>query len=170
MIVGRVVTVHGLRGELRVRSLSDNPARFAPGARMLAGSATTPPRALEISSARPHKDQLLVRFVGVDDRDAASELLGADLFVGVADLPAAPEGAYYHFQLEGCRVVDRQVGELGEVRRVLEDGGGDLLEVVGPRGVVPIPFVEAFVVRVDLVERQIDLDLPEGLVEACAST
>lgn len=168
--VGRVITAHGIRGELKVRSLSDNPVRFSPGARMFAVSPSTVSRDLEVRQARPHKGDLLVRFAGVDDRDAAGALVGAELYVREVDVPEPPEGSFYHFQLEGCRVIDRGAGELGEVRRVLEDGGGSLLEVEGPRGVVPIPFVEAFVTRVDLDARTIEIDLPDGLIETCAST
>jgi ribosomal 30S subunit maturation factor RimM len=53
---------------------------------------------------------------------------------------------------------------------LVEDGGGLLLVVAGEGRRVPVPFVERFLVRVDVAARRIEVSLPEGLVEACAST
>lgn len=170
VIVGRVLSAHGIRGELKIESLSDNPERFGSGARVRAGSTMEIPRTLEIASSRPHKKHLLVRFVGIEDRSAAEELRGSELFVLQQEVPEPPEGSWYHYQLEGCRVVDRKRGELGVVRKVMEDGGGEILEVQGPERTVLIPFVDPFLRRVDVDEGIIEMDLPEGLVETCGST
>ena len=51
----------------------------------------------------------------------------------------------------------------------MRDGGGLLLRVVGPRGEVLVPFVEAFVAAVDRAAGTIELELPAGLVEECGS-
>lgn len=160
---------HGVRGEILVESFSDVPDRFAPGAGLLAAPVAGTPRRLTIASSRPHAGGLLVRFEGVDDRDAAEELRGALLAVPEEDVPDPPEGTYYHFQLVGCRVRDDREGELGEVVDVVEDGGGVLLMIEEDGRRIPIPFVRALVHRVDLDRRTIELELPEGLVEACAS-
>jgi len=166
-----------------VESFSDVEDRFAPGAVLLArpraGSAAGRPglERLTIDSVRPHRGALLIRFAGVEDRDAADALRGAVLEVPREAVPAPPEGTWYHFQLVGCRCRDARLGELGEVTAVLEDGGGVLLvvegAVEGPQGErrrLLIPFVRAFVREVAPEEGRIELDLPEGLIEACAST
>jgi len=170
VLVGRVLRPHGVRGEVVVETWTDNPERFVPGARLLAG----PAGALEVAEARPHRGALLVRFAGVGDREAADMLRGTDLAVPAESVPAAPEGTYYHFQLVGCRVRDAAAGELGEVVDLAEDGGGLILLVEGeaPGGGsrrVPVPFVGALLKRVDVERREIEVELPEGLVEACAS-
>lgn len=161
---------HGVRGEVVVESRTDNPERFAPGARLLAG----PDDELEVAESRPHRGALLVRFTGIDARDAAETLRGRDLAVPEETVPEAPEGTYYHYQLLGCRVRDAAAGELGEVVDVAEDGGGLILVVEGEapgggRRRVPVPFVAALLRRVDVGRREIEVELPEGLVEACAS-
>jgi len=165
-----VLRPHGVRGEVVVESRTDNPERFAPGARLLAG----PDDELEVAESRPHRGALLVRFTGIDDRDAAETLRGRDLAVPEETVPEAPEGTYYHYQLLGCRVRDAAAGELGEVVDVAEDGGGLILVVEGEapgggRRRVPVPFVAALLRRVDVGRREIEVELPEGLVEACAS-
>ncbi len=84
-------------------------------------------------------------------------------------MPAPPAGFYYHYELVGCRCFEAAEGELGEVVDLVEDGGGHLLRI--RRGVreLLVPFVEAFLVRVDVERGRIDLRLPPGLVEICAS-
>jgi 16S rRNA processing protein RimM len=171
--VGRVLAPHGLRGELGVAVLSDVPGRFGAGATLLLTLPGASPRAVTVSSSRPHstrhRDRLLVHLSGVDDRTAAEELRGALLEVEASSVPPAPEGSYYHFDLVGCRCTDKRAGDLGEVVDVVEGGGGDLLRVLGKGRELLVPFVEPYLTEVDLAARRILLDLPEGLIEACGS-
>lgn len=155
-----------------MRVLTDVAARFTEGFRLALlppGAAPRSPVRLTVASARPHKKALLVRFEGIDDRDGAEALRGAELAVDAADSPAPPEDTWYHYQLLGCRCHDRREGDLGEVIDVLEDGGGTLLLVERDGTKLPIPLVKKYLVEVDVEDRRIELDLPEGLVEACAS-
>src|SRR6185295_3754471 len=96
-------------------------------------------------------------------------LRGALLEVEASAVPPAPADEYYHFDLVGCRCEDRRAGELGEVVEVLEGGGGDLLRVVGDGRELLLPFVDAYLVEVDVAARRILWNLPEGLIEACGS-
>ena len=166
ILVGRIVGAHGIRGEVSVEVYSDVEDRFDPGRRIfldLRGRSS----ALTVETVRPHKGRLLVGFEGIGDRNRAEELRGGKLGVDRSDVPPAPEGSYYHFELVGCRVVDRALGELGEVADVIEDGGGILLVVRRPSGNLPVPFVDPYLERVDIEGQQIDCVLPEGFLEAC---
>jgi 16S rRNA processing protein RimM len=167
VVVGRAVKPHGLAGDVVVEVESDVEDRFAPGSTLRLGAHG---RVVEVVAARPFGDRLLVRFAGMNDRTAVEGLRGLELTVAVDQVPAAPAGSYYHFELLGCSCHDRQVGELGQVRAIHEDGGGLLLEVESGERRVLVPFVDAFVLAVDVAEGRIDLDLPPGLVDVCAST
>ncbi|HUP23162.1 MAG TPA: ribosome maturation factor RimM [Thermoanaerobaculia bacterium] len=164
--VGRILRPHGVRGELVVESWSEHEGRFVPGEVLL--SATGAP--LELAAVRHHHGRLLVRLKGVDDPDQAERLRGVVLLVRRDQVPPPPGGTYYHFELIGCRVEDLHSGLLGVVAGVVEDGGGELLHVVQDGGEVLLPFVGAYLVRVDVEGRLIEVNLPEGLLETCAST
>lgn len=175
ILVGRVVRPHGVRGEVKVDVQSDVPDRFAPGRtlRIVPGGRGSG-FAAEILTSRPHKGALLVRFAGVDDRDAAESLRAARIEIEEDDVPPPPDGAYYHYQLVGCLCVDRREGEIGTVVGVVENGGGDLLVVEreaedGARERIPVPFADAFLGEIDVEGRRIELDLPPGLIETCIS-
>jgi ribosomal 30S subunit maturation factor RimM len=70
----------------------------------------------------------------------------------------------------GCRCVDRTAGELGRVVEVIEDGGGVLLEIQAAEGRLLLPFVEAYLVRLDIAGGLIETDVPGELIETCVST
>lgn len=166
--VGRVLRPHGVRGEVVVEVLSDVPGRFKKGSKVTGVREGARPLPLAVVTGRVHKSGAVVRFEGYDSRERAEELRGLDLEIPRSEVPKAKRGTYYHFELLGCLV--REDGqELGKVVEVLEDGGGLMLIVEGEGRRVPVPFVKEILRKVDVAAGRIDVALPEGLVEACAS-
>lgn len=168
VVVGRILRPVGVRGEVVVQVLSDVPGRLAPGSEVVGTRDGKPSLSLVVETHREHKSGAVVRFEGFDDRDRAEELRDVLLEVDRSEVPAAPEGTYYWYQLLGCRC-EAGGEDLGEVVDLLEDGGGLLLVVSDGKREVPIPFVQSFLKNVDVERGQIELELPEGLLEACAS-
>jgi 16S rRNA processing protein RimM len=167
LLVARVVRPHGLRGEVRIEILSDVEGRFDPGCELWLTAAARVPRRVRIASFR---EAGLLRLEGFETREQAETLRGHRLEVGLSEVPEAPAGLFWHHQLIGCGCADERDGELGEVVDVVEDGGGELLEIERPGGRrVLVPFVEAVVIDVDVAGRRISLRLPPGLLEACES-
>lgn len=149
--------------------LSDVDDRFAVGSDVEIVLPNGQRRSARIATVRGRKGEAIIRFAGLDTRDQVEELRAAVLEIDRSRVPNAPPGAFYFFELVGCECVDHQAGELGRVVRVLDDGGGLLLEIEGGRKSLLVPFVEAYLQDVDLVKRRIELDLPEGLIETCTS-
>jgi 16S rRNA processing protein RimM len=186
VLVARVLRPHGVRGEVAVELLTDVADRLAPGSRLLLADGDAVPRAvpglpaeLVVTGRRPQKTGFLVRFEGIEDRDRADLLRGAWFAVPRERVPEAPTGTYYHYELLGCRCRDSG-RDLGVVVDLEENGGGLLLIVEGHEGgqgptgeksrQVPIPFVQSFIREIDVAKGTIDLELPPGLLETCAST
>jgi 16S rRNA processing protein RimM len=166
--VGRVLRPHGVRGEVVVQVLSDVPDRFKKGSRLLGVREGAPPSTLTVAASRAHKTGAVVRFEGFEDPDQAGALRGLDLEVPRAEVPKAPPGTYYQYELLGC-LCHNEGEELGRVIEVVEDGGGLMLIVEGGSRRVPVPFVKQFLRRVDVATGEIDLALPPGFLEVCAS-
>ena len=169
VLVGHVRKPHGVRGEVLIEVLSDDPDRFRPGAEMIVTGPAGERRMLSIAALRPHRGGLLVVFEGLEDRDEVGALRGADLMVEARAVRSAPEGSYYYFDLVGRTCHDRRAGDLGEVTSVREDGGGLLLEIRDQSRTVLVPFVREYLISIDPADGPVEFDLPEGLLEVCAS-
>lgn len=157
--VGRVLRPWGLRGDVKVDSLTDFPEdRFAPDASLwLDGVERT------VEHARSQKGAFYVKLSGIDDATAAEACRGRLLEVPEAGLPPLEEDAFYHHQLIGLRAVTLDGEPLGTVAEVLPTGGNAVLLVRGSAGEVALPFVEDVVKRVDLGTGTLTVEMMEGL-------
>jgi 16S rRNA processing protein RimM len=155
--IGLVRSAHGVKGALRVELLTDFPDRFAPGREVeVAG------RHLRVARSTEQPDGLLVTFDGIDDRNAAEQLVGAYCTVPLEDARALPADRYYHFQLVGLRVFDvHSDRKLGEVAEVLIYPANDVLRVTDGSHEVLIPMIRSVVRSIAPSEGRITVELDE---------
>ncbi len=155
--VGVVTGAHGLQGLVRIRPYTEVPEDVgAYGPLMSADGERS--FVLEIRN-RTGKGQLLAHVDGVDDRTAAEELRGVELYVSRDRLPDAEEDEFYHADLIGLAVVSTDGGPIGQVRALYDFGGGDVLEIEqAAGGIATIPFTRAAVPDVDLQAGRIVVD------------
>lgn len=166
--IGKVVGVQGLRGELRVNPASDFPERFTqPGPRWLQAKGSSPKEMILTNGRQlPGKSLFVVRFKGVDNRDAAQTLVGQTLLVCSDDRPSLEEGEFHFLDLVGLEARLNNSSEMIGVVSDLISGGNDLLEITRNDGhKLLIPFVEAIVPEVHLEEGWLLLTPPPGLLE-----
>ena len=155
--VGRVLGPFGVKGELKVQPLTDNPRRFAAKSRVWAGE-----QLVTIAESREAGGYVYVRLKGFADRTSAERFRHALLQVPEESLPPLPEGEYYRFQLIGLRVFDREGEPLGTLDQVLETGANDVYRVRRPDGTdLLLPALDDVIVSVDLVEKRMVVDPPE---------
>lgn len=171
LVVGHLNRVHGIKGEFYVWPLTDHPeTTYRTGARFrVSGPSGDRPSdalpSLEVEAIRPYKRGFLVKFVDIDDRTEAERLRGRYLlrpFEEAEDL--ADDEVFYH-QLLGMSVETVGGDELGTVQEVYEVGHADLLEVRGVRGVLHVPLLASIVREMDVEEKRMVLDPPEGLLD-----
>lgn len=111
----------------------------------------------EVDEAAVHGDGLIAKLVGIEDRDQAFALRGKEIAVNREELPEAAKDEFYWNDLIGLSVINRQGVELGQVAGLMETGSHDVLVVQGDRERL-IPFTDAYVGRVDLTGRRIEVD------------
>ena len=162
--VGRIGRPHGIRGAVVVGVRTDEPElRFAKGSRLDTDPASTGP--LIVAGSRWHSSELLVRFEGIDDRDAAAELRGTWLLVDSATLaPPDDPDVFRDGDLVGLAVRTVDGGLVGTVEDVLHSGQ-DVLVIKSPDGRdIMVPFVLPLVPEVDVSAGYLVIDPPEGLL------
>lgn len=168
MVVGRLRKPHGLKGEVTLFPLTDRPDEiFTPGRRLavvnLAGELVGGP--IEIERARGYHREWLVKFSGVDVREAWDPWRGLLVAADVSEL-AQPEGdeVWLH-ELVGFAVRRTDDTPLGIVSDVYELPAGVTIEVQGPKREFLLPYRREFVLDVDRAGRRLVVEPPDGLVE-----
>jgi 16S rRNA processing protein RimM len=152
--IGTIVNTHGLKGDLKLRSESDFKAqRFAVGAVVYMNG-----RPYTVASFRAQQGFDIIHFEGIDHIDQA-QLLKDQVLMAPLDDALLAEGEFHVTQLIGCAV--REAGELlGTVTDIRHFPAQSLLVV---NDTIQIPFVDAFILEVDLTQRIIDVELIEGM-------
>jgi 16S rRNA processing protein RimM len=152
MVVARLLRARGIKGELAAFPLTEHPERLK--------TVYVREKPLEVERAWMHKDRLILKFRGVDTRNDAEKLEGAEVSIPAEERPPAPEGEYYLADLVGCEVFDAD-RRLGVVTGWQDNGGPALLEV----GDLLIPFAREICVEIDVEGRRIGVNAPEGLLD-----
>ena len=116
----------------------------------------------EIEWFRRQHGRCVAKFKGIDSISEAEQYVGSEIKVDTSSLPALREGSVYTFQLKGCRVYAVDGEYIGTITDVLT-GGTDILKVDRDNEETLIPFAKDFVKTIDLEQRRVDMDLPEGL-------
>jgi 16S rRNA processing protein RimM len=159
--VGRITNAHGIHGEVSVLVLSEVAGRFDPGSTYSLEDG----RVLTVEEVRPHRGRLLVRFRDVPDRTAAERLGQRYLFVPGAEVPPAPEGAFWPHQLEGCEVVTDDGRSLGVLTEVVLGVANDIWVARDGDREVLIPALKDVVVEVDVDARRVVVHPIPGLLD-----
>ena len=166
--VGRITEAWGVKGWFKVLSHNADPQTLLVakrwylqpserGARTFTGTALLP-----IRQAKLHSDTVVAWAQGIDDRSAAELLRGARIFVPRADFAPAQADEFYWVDLIGLDVINREGVALGQVRDLMTTGPQTVLVLAYENDGKPqermIPFVAAFVDKVELPERRITVD------------
>lgn len=170
VIVGRIRTAHGIKGEVLVEALTDTPdAVFASGRRVYAGTVGGDPDpeagTLHVERSRPFKAGWLIRFAEIADRSAAEAWRARHLLLPETELEPPAEGETFIHDLLGLRVEHVSGATLGTVTDVFELPQGLMLEVETGSGRAMIPFREEIITEVSLARGVVVVDPPAGLLD-----
>lgn len=163
---GAIIAAHGIKGEVCVKPLTDNPARFKKGNRLFIEKDG---HFASVTSVKGAKDGILiVGFEGVADRDHAERLKGSRLLIEAEDARPLPEGEYYFFQLQGLEVFEEDGSSLGVISELVESGANDVYRIDCKNGdYLLLPALKQVVLSVDLAHKKMTVRLLPGLKEAC---
>lgn len=160
VLLGEITGVHGIRGDVLVRTYTEAPEAIASYGPLTDQSGT---KKFSLSIVRVTDKGIVAKVEGIADRTAAEALRGTKLFVARDQLPEPETAEYYHTDLIGLKAVAEDGSELGEIVSVQNFGAGDLLELKPLSGSATefIPFEDQWVPRVDLDARVVVINRPQ---------
>lgn len=164
--IGTVLCTHGLRGDVRVRSLSDVPNRFETLTQVTLAGVAGARRELRVSAARPMGSDYLVSFQGIDRMDRATALVGSLLQITEDRATTLPDGQYYERDLVGMVVRTEEGLPLGTLEEILPTGANAVFVVRRADGHEHlIPATREAVCAVDVAGRLMTIRRMPGLLD-----
>lgn len=166
VITGKIIAAHGIKGEVKVKPLTDNPHRYRRGSSLYLEKEDA---FLLVTAVRDGGNGLLiVKLKGVDDRTHAEKLRGSFLEVEEENVPPLAEGEYYHFQLLGMEVFETDGSRLGILSDFVDSGANDVYKIdCGNGNYLLLPALKQVMTEVDVEHKKMVVDLLPGLKEAC---
>lgn len=157
--IGKIIAPWGVKGQLKVKIITDFPERFSPSSKVYLNRQPT-----TIKSTIWHKDKAIISLDGISSVAEAKKLRGQSIEIHRSQLKTLPRGRYYHFQLIGLEVGTTRGEHLGSITRIITTAGNDIYVVNGARGEILIPAVEDVVKSVDLDKGCLVIEAIEGLL------
>jgi 16S rRNA processing protein RimM len=163
--IARIARTRGNRGEVLADLYTDFPDRFDALEEVWLESGDGQRRRMALEESWEHKGRIVLKFAGVDSISSAEAYAGNWVVIPSDQAVPLPEGTYFDHDLVGCTVQDIHANRLGVVQEVLHIAGNSLLAVNNAGKEYLIPAVESFCKQISVKEKQILVDLPEGLMD-----
>jgi 16S rRNA processing protein RimM len=160
ILLGEIGAAHGIRGEVSIRTFTEDPADIAAYGPL---SDKTGTRTFTIAGLRVASKAVIAKLKGIDDRTAAEKLRNTKLYVKRSRLPELEPGAFYYEDLAGLTATDAAGSVLGTVAGVVNYGAGDLIEISRPgeRDTMLVPFTQQAVPNVDFASGIVTIVIPD---------
>ncbi len=164
LLIGSIIAPFGVRGQVKVRAVTNRPDHLQRRIRTVyVGSTYRPYHLLNLYEHKP--GLLVLNLEHVASRDAAEELRGAEIYILESEAAPLDEGEYFLHQLYNLRVETVDGVEVGSVYEVLETGSNEVLVVKRSDGDdALIPMIHDVVVELDLTGGRVVIRLLEGLL------
>lgn len=163
--VGKVSSPLGLKGEVKVVSLTHSPERFESAGSVWIGNDGAMPVEFAVESVRIVGPNVVLQVRGVGTRSEAEQLRGKLVLVPREKIALPSKGSYLIDDIVGLKVLTEDGKEVGVVRDVLKLQANDLWEVECGSRIISIPAVKEFIRSVDLESKTIVIHEIEGLLE-----
>jgi 16S rRNA processing protein RimM len=172
VLLARIVRPQGRHGELLADIFTDFPQHFADRKGLFlrppAGAPTAAMSEAKVDTHWLHKGRVVLKFSHVHSINDAEKLRGFEVVVSPAGRMPLEGDAVYVSDLLGCHVIDvsREPIDAGEIIDVEPEGAGPAMLVIHDQSgeEVLIPFVRAYLRRVDIEGKRVEMELPEGLL------
>jgi 16S rRNA processing protein RimM len=162
--IGKIVAPFGIRGDLKVYSLSDVPNRFAS----LKGVYLGPNYIYHtIQNVRPYKgEMILLKFSDINDATTAETLRKYDIFIPLDQLAQLPPDSYYQHDILGLHVATLAGRDVGTIVDIIETGSNDVYVVESPqKRQFLIPAIKEVIKQIDLIRQMMYIDPLTGLLD-----
>lgn len=163
IIIGRILSSWGIRGEVKILPLTYSTERFSELSEVVV-IINEEEKKLTIEDYRVHGRFVIIKFSEINSPEEARLYRGLDILISDEQSPPLPDGVYYHYQIIGLHVYTTNNRYIGQIHSIIETGGNDVYVVKGDKEYL-IPATEEFIKDIDLEKRTMIIEPMEGLLE-----
>lgn len=160
--VGKIVNTHGIKGCMKVLSLTDELDRFDELDYVY---TEIDDKKRKINNAWYRNGMVYLELEGIDNMDDAIKLKESYVSIEEAQLKELPEDTYYIYELKGLEVYGAEGEFIGKIKEIFQTGANDVYEVVGNSKTHYIPAIKSIVKEVNIKEKKVIINVVEGLLE-----
>lgn len=163
LTIGQIINIHGFRGEVKIYPLTDNMKRFKKLKEVYLEQGDQNIK-LGVESVKFLSNAVVMKLEGIDTEEAANKL--RNLYVKVNRMAAVklPKNSFFICDLIGAEVFNEKDEFLGNLKDVLQTGSNDVYVVEGKEKDILIPALKEIFKEINIEDRKIIVELPEGLI------
>jgi len=167
VMIGKIVKPHGIRGEVKVYSFSEQPENFKHYKKVvLQETAGSGPEIYTVAKSREQGKLAILKLEGVSTREAAEALKGSTVWIEKAYFPKLGPDEYYWHQLKGLVVLTESGRDLGKVSKLFSTPAHDIMVVTGGGREYLIPATKEIINKIDDRSGRVIITPPPGLLDA----
>ncbi len=162
--IGQISRTRGIRGEMVVVPLTDDPRRFRKLQKVVISKEESA-KEFQVENAREFKGKVLLKLKQVQSPEEAKKLIGGFIEIEKDQLVKLPEGRYFIFEIIGLSVITTKGEIVGRVKEVISLPANDLYVVEGDKRQYDIPAIKNVIRKIDLEKREMTIEPTEGLLD-----
>ncbi len=149
IIVGKILTTHGINGWFTIGSYTSNPRDIFNY--NLKVSINDELKKFLVNEHNLMPKKIIMKVDGIDTIESCEEYIGLDLYVSIDELPEVEKNEYYWHDLIGCSVLNKKNILLGVVDNLFNSGDNDILVIINDdsKKEILIPFLKSNIISVD---------------------
>ena len=164
IVIGKVISTHGNKGEIKVVPLTDSIGRFKDLVNVFIRKNDSR-EILKINRLRINKNNVFLKFESINDLNKAKMIVGSFLEIEKSDAVELPKDSYFIFDIIGLEVYTNKNVFLGKVEDIITTGSNDVYIVKNRSNQeILIPAIHDVIKDIDLKKRRITINMVDGLI------
>lgn len=171
LAVGKIINTHGVKGEVKVEPLTDDPRRFEDlewvyVSKNIDANDKNTLKKIKILNVKYFKNTVILKLKDIEDIDIAISFKNHFLLIDRENAIELPENTFFIFELIGCEVYEENDNLLGKVKDVIQTGSNDVYVVKNASNKeILIPAIKSVVKNISIENKKIVVQIPEGLID-----
>jgi 16S rRNA processing protein RimM len=164
--IGRIIRSHGLTGGMKVLSYLESQDVLDNLAEVSVGRSVQEAATFSVDSVQTGRECFVLKLGGIEDKDAASKLVGSSLWIPLEKIKKLPDGEYYWHEIIGLEVVTEEGRILGRIESVFPTKSNDIYVCRRNGKEILLPAIDDVVRKVDMDHRMMVVRLLKGLADS----